>query len=134
MAGHQACANRGLTVYTKAQPSSPSLNPAHEYQVKAYGPKAASCYYSLKRRADSLEKTLVMGKTEGKRRRGWQRLRWLDSITDSTDTNLSKLRETVADRGAWCVSLWGRRVRHDSVTELQMLQASTRDGISEVLG
>ena len=45
----------------------------------------------LMRRADSLEKTLMLGKTEGKRRRGWQRIRWLDSITDSTDMNLSKL-------------------------------------------
>ena len=50
-------------------------------------------------RADSLEKTLMLGKTEGKRRRGRQRMRWLDSFTDSMDMNLSKLRETV-DRGA----------------------------------
>ena len=48
--------------------------------------------------ADSLEKALMLGKTEGKRRRGQQRLRWLDSITDSRDMNLSKLRETVKDR------------------------------------
>ena len=52
-------------------------------------------------RADSLEKTLMLGKTEGKRRRGWQRMRWLDSITNSRDMNLSKLQETVKDRGAW---------------------------------
>ena len=52
-------------------------------------------------RADSLEKTLMLGKIEGKRRRGWQRIRWLDSITDSVDMNLSKLWEIVEDRGAW---------------------------------
>ena len=52
-------------------------------------------------RADSLEKPLMLGKTEGKRRRGQQRMRWLDSTTDSMDMNLSKLRETVKDRGAW---------------------------------
>ena len=55
----------------------------------------------LIRRPDSLEKTLMLGKTEGKRRREWQRIRWLESITDSMDTNLSKLREMVKDREAW---------------------------------
>ena len=52
-------------------------------------------------RADSLEKTLMLGKTEGKRRRGQRRMRWLDSVTDSMDTNLGKVQETVRDREAW---------------------------------
>ena len=58
----------------------------------------------LMQRANSLEKTLMLGKIEGKRR-GWQRVRWLDSIADSTDMNLSKLWEIVEDRGAWCASV-----------------------------
>ena len=52
-------------------------------------------------RANSLEKTLILGKIEGKRRRGWQKMRWLVSITDLMDMSLSKLREIVKDRGIW---------------------------------
>ena len=61
----------------------------------------------LMRRTDSLEKILMLGKTEGKRRKEQQRMRWLDSITDSMDTNLSKLWEIVRDRGVWCAQAMG---------------------------
>ena len=61
----------------------------------------------LMQRANSLEKTMMLGKTEGKRRRGWQRMRWLGSIINSMDMNLSKLQEILKDREAWRATVHG---------------------------